>query len=84
MGDAKQAPSGNTFDHNCLVPGVQLGKLSPHDTVGSHNLQLGPLVTNPRAFDFRPGRRSPLLDAGTEVGLKFLGKVPDIGLYEVR
>jgi len=84
MGDARQSPSGNTFDYNCLVPGRRWGNLSPRDAVGSHNLQLDPLVTNPRAFDFRPGRRSPLLDAGADVGLKFLSKAPDIGLYEVR
>ena len=84
MGDAKQAPSGNAFDHNCLVPGAKLGKLSPQDTVGSHNLQLNPLVIDARSFDFRVGRRSPCIDAGADIGLKFQGKAPDIGLSEVR
>jgi len=84
MGDAKQAPSGNVFDHNCLVPGVRLEKMSPQDTVGSKNVQVNPMVIDARSFDFRLGRRSPCLNAGGDVGLEFLGKAPDIGLSESR
>ena len=84
MGDAKQAPSKNVFDYNCLVPGVRLGNMSPQDTVGPGNLQVHPQVTDVRVFDFRLGRRSSCIDAGADVGLRFLGKAPDIGLYEVR
>jgi hypothetical protein len=84
MGDANQAPSGNVFDHNCLVPGIRLGTMSPQDTVGKHNLQVNPQILDARTFDFRLNRRSPCIDAGAEMGLPFLGKAPDIGLSEVR
>ena len=84
MGDARQAPSGNVFDHNCLVPGVRLGKVSPQDTVGAKNVQVNPMVIDARSFDFRLGRRSPCINAGADVGLPFQGKTPDIGLSEAR
>ena len=82
MGDKKAAPSGNVFDYNCLVPGIELGKLSPQDTIGSHNFQANPMVINPRLFDFRLKRRSPCINAGSDVGRPFQGKTPDVGLYE--
>jgi hypothetical protein len=84
MGDAGRAPSGNVFDHNCLAPGVRLGKMSPQDTVGSHNMQVNPQVIDLRDFDFRLARRSPAIDAGGDVGMAFQGKAPDVGLYEMR
>jgi len=76
--------SGNVFDHNCLVPGVRLGKLSPLDTVGSKNVQVTPMVIDARSFDFRLGRRSPCMNAGADVGLEFQGRAPGIGLSESR
>jgi len=84
MGDAKQAPSGNRFDYNCLVPGVRLGNLSPQDKAGPHNVQLNPQAIDARTLDFRLGRRSPCIDAGSDIEMPFQGKAPDIGLLEVR
>jgi hypothetical protein len=84
MGDAKQAPSGNVFDHNCLVPGVRLGNMSPQDRVGSRNVQSNPQVVDARSLDFRLRRQSPCIDAGADIKMPFLGKAPDIGLLEVR
>jgi hypothetical protein len=82
MGDKRAAPSGNVFDHNCLVPGVKLGRMSPLDSVGSHNFQADPMFLNRGVFDFRLHRRSPCFDAGAKVGLAFEGSAPDVGLYE--
>ncbi|NUQ63800.1 MAG: right-handed parallel beta-helix repeat-containing protein [Pirellulales bacterium] len=84
MGDAKEAPSGNVLDHNCLVPGTHPGNMSPQDSTGSRNRQADPMVMDARAFDFRLSRRSPCIDAAADVGLGFLGKAPDIGLSEHR
>jgi len=83
MGDKKVAPSGNLLDYNCVVPGIKLGKMSPHDSIGQHNFQADPMVINARLFDFRLRRRSPCVDAGSDIGRPFKGTAPDVGLYEL-
>jgi parallel beta-helix repeat protein len=43
------------------------------------NLQVNPGFINPAAGDYRLKPGSPLIDAGTDVGLPFTGKAPNIG-----
>lgn len=82
MGHKKAAPSGNLFDFNCLAPGVEPGKMSPKDSMGAHNFQADPMAANAQEFDFRVDRRSPCIDAGSDIGKPFKGQAPDVGLYE--
>jgi hypothetical protein len=45
-------------------------------------LSVDPLFNDPAAGDYTLQAASPLVDAGIDVGLPFLGAAPDIGAYE--
>jgi hypothetical protein len=50
----------------------------------THGIQGDPLLTNPAGGDFRPTNTSPVIDAGVNVGLPFVGSAPDIGAFELN
>jgi hypothetical protein len=47
-----------------------------------HNMEAAPQFVDPRRGDFRLKPGSPGIDAGTDVGLPFTGKAPDVGAVE--
>ena len=69
-----QAGSGyKQWDYN---DNVQSG------TIGTHDLQVGPLYMNAGAHDFHLQSGSPVIDKGTNVSLPYTGSAPDMGAFE--
>jgi Right handed beta helix region len=50
----------------------------------THGIEGNPLLANPAGGDFRPTSTSPVIDAGVNVGLPFVGSAPDIGAFELN
>jgi len=46
------------------------------------NIDVDPLFVDPENSDFHLQEGSPCIDAGTDVGLPFIGAAPDIGAFE--
>ncbi len=53
----------------------------PDYATGSNNIEQDPLFVN-TGNDFHLQSESPCIDAGTDVGLPFLGEAPDMGCFE--
>ena len=53
----------------------------PDYATGSNNIEQDPLFVN-TGNDFHLQSESPCIDAGTDVGLPFLGDAPDMGCFE--
>ena len=49
---------------------------------GSHEMQLSPVFVNAGGHDFHLQLGSPVIDKGTNVGLPFVGRAPDLGAFE--
>jgi hypothetical protein len=50
--------------------------------VEMHSLGTNPLLVNPNIYNYGLQSASLAIDAGTVVGLPFVGKAPDIGAFE--
>jgi hypothetical protein len=80
-GDRKEYPTGNLVDFNCLAPGTRLAEPMPGENKhGPHNLTADPKFLGAADLDFRLAGDSPCLRKGMDVGIKFTGQAPDIGL----
>ncbi|QPD03623.1 MAG: hypothetical protein Nkreftii_001397 [Candidatus Nitrospira kreftii] len=58
------------------------GKPSSGLTYAENMFNTHPKVINAEARDFRLTSKSPAIDRGTDVGLPFTGRAPDIGAFE--
>ena len=56
--------------------------IMPSGATGSNNINLDPLFVDETNADFHLQSTSPCIDAGTDVGLPFVGAAPDMGCYE--
>jgi len=51
-------------------------------STGSHEMQVSPVYVNAGGHDFHLQSGSPVIDMGTNVGLPFIGRAPDLGAFE--
>lgn len=65
------------FSHNGWFETAAGDLAGPSDQIGSD-----PNFLNEREYDFQLATSSPAIDAGTVIGLPFLGSAPDLGAYE--
>lgn len=80
-GDKKEYPTRNVVDFNCLAPGTRLAEPMPGENKhGPHNLTADPRFLAAQDGDFRVAGDSPCRGKGMDVGFKFIGQAPDIGL----
>ena len=69
-------PTNYTSHHNATY-----GNVSGHT---SNITDVGPVTTDPLLdSQGRPALNSPVMNAGTDVGLSFWGSAPEIGAYEI-
>jgi hypothetical protein len=53
-----------------------------YNTTGNNNIEADPLFVDANNGDFHLQEGSPCIDAGTDIGLPFMGLAPDMGCYE--
>lgn len=93
MGGSSTGKFRNVVQYNVTDPynvsGFDYDTLSMYHYNASGDSQLGvsensnsPLFTDVNNNDFTLQFNSPLIDAGTDVGLSYFGTAPDIGAYE--
>ncbi|MEA2043298.1 MAG: T9SS type A sorting domain-containing protein [Bacteroidota bacterium] len=71
------SPDGSTATINyCNVIMPEYG------SSGSNNINEDPLFVNAANGDFHLQETSPCIDAGTDIGLPFIGDAPDMGCFE--
>ena len=87
----KYTESNNTWDHVNGYPGWIPAKdvvVTDDDFISLDSKQLylprRPDGSLPEISFFKPAKGSDLIDSGTDVGLTFYGKAPDIGYAEYR
>ncbi len=82
-----------TSDHNCWWPAggefqwggssyIGLSAFQSATGQDQHSIEQDPLFVDPIDHDFHLRANSPCIDKGTDVGLPYVGKAPDIGAYE--
>jgi hypothetical protein len=83
---------GGVPDLNALVVGIHIvgdeGEIYTRDNINDGAFQTGNVSVDPEfvdmgAADWRLQPGSPMIDAGTDVGLPFCGAAPDMGAIEV-
>jgi parallel beta-helix repeat protein len=74
-GDSK--PSNNTDDFNCYFPGKPNAEVKPEP----NEVTADPLFVDAKKRDYRLREKSPCVGAGTDVGLPYEGKKPNLGAY---
>ena len=62
---------------NCYFPGKPNAAVKP----GSNEMTANPLFVDSKKGDYRLREKSPCLGAGTDVGLPFDGKKPNLGAF---
>lgn len=70
----------NDFYGNGNGNAIRYTNISPRHQFISNNLKVDPVFISSSDFHLQP--RSPLIDAGVDVGLPFLYEAPDMGAYE--
>ncbi len=53
-----------------------------YNTTGNNNIETDPLFVDQNNGDFHLQEGSPCIDAGTDIGLPFIGLAPDMGCFE--
>ena len=54
----------------------------PDGASGANNINVDPLFVDADNYDFHLLESSSCIDAGTDIGLEFVGEAPDMGCYE--
>jgi parallel beta-helix repeat protein len=70
-------PADNTDDFNCYFPGKPNAAVKP----GPNEVTADPLFVDAKKRDYRLRDKSPCIGAGTDVGLPYEGKKPNLGAY---
>ena len=53
-----------------------------YNTTGANNIETDPLFVDANSGDYHLTENSPCIDAGTDIGLEYVGIAPDMGCYE--